>query len=56
MPRDGVYVNAAQGKKTLRAAGEQPVPVKLDKESGCVMDDVVERREVIVGTGSDRCT
>ena len=44
-------------KKTLRAAGEQPVAVKLDKESGCVMDDVVvEMREVMVRTGSDRCT
>ena len=49
-PRDGVYVEAAQ-KKTLRAAGEQPVAVKLDKESGCVMDDVVEMREVMVRTG-----
>ena len=26
-------------KKTLKAAGEQPVAVKLDKESGCVIDD-----------------
>ena len=43
-------------KKTLRAAGEQPVAVKLDKESGCVIDDVVEMREVMVRTGSDRCT
>ena len=43
-------------KKTLRAAGEQPMAVKLDKESGCVMDDVVEMREVMVRTGSDRCT
>ena len=42
--------------KTLRAAGEQHVAVKLDKESGCVMDDVVEMREVMVRTGSDRCT
>ena len=30
-PRDGAYVKAAQEKKTLRAAGEQPVAVKLDK-------------------------
>ena len=30
--------------------------VKLDKESGCVIDDVVEMREVMVRTGSDRCT
>ena len=27
-PRDGAYVKAAQEKKTLRAAGEQPVAVK----------------------------
>ena len=44
------------GKKQLRAAGEQPVAVKLDKESGCVMDDVVDGREVMARTGSDRCT
>ena len=43
-------------KKTLRAAGEQPVAIKLDKEYGCVMDDVVEMREGMVRTGSDRCT
>ena len=55
-PRDGVYVKAAQGKNPLRAAGEQPVTVKLDKESGCVIVDVVEMREVMVRTGSDRCT
>ena len=42
--------------KTLRAAGEQPVAVKLDKESGCVIDDVVKMREVMVRTGSDRGT
>ena len=30
--------------------------VKLDKESGCVIDDVVEMREVMVRTASDRCT
>ena len=42
--------------KTLRAAGEQHVAVKLDKESGCVMDNVVEMREVMVRTGSDKCT
>ena len=29
--------------------------VKLDKESGCVIDDVVEMREVIVCTGIGRC-
>ena len=29
--------------------------VKLDKESGCVIGDVVEMREVMVRTGSDRC-
>ena len=29
---------------------------KLGKESGCVIDDVVEMREVMVRTGSDRCT
>ena len=45
--RDGVYVKAAQ-KNPLRAAGEQPVAVKLDKEYGCVMHDVVE----IVRSGS----
>ena len=55
-PRDGVYVKAAQEIKPLRDAGEQPVAVKLDKESGCVMDVVVEMREVMVRTGSDRCT
>ena len=49
MPRDGVYVKAAH-KKTLRAAGEQPVAVKRDKESVCVMDDVVEIRGVMVHT------
>ena len=30
--------------------------VKLDKESGGDMDDVVEMREVMVRTGNDRCT
>ena len=30
--------------------------VKLDKESGCVIDDAVEMREVMVHTESDRCT
>ena len=50
------YVSKPPRKKTLRAAGEQPVAVKLDKESGCVMDDVMEMREVMVRTGSDRCT
>ena len=30
--------------------------VKLATESGCVMDDVVEMREVMVHAGSDRCT
>ena len=55
-PRDGVYVKSAQEKKTLRSAGVQPMSVKLDKESGCDMDDVVEMREVIVRTGNDRCT
>ena len=29
--------------------------VKLDKESGGDMDDVVEMREVMVRTGYDRC-
>ena len=43
-------------KKTLGAAGEQPVAVKLDKDSGWGIDDVVEMREVMVRTGSDRCT
>ena len=32
--RNGVYVKAAQEKISLRAACEQPVAVKLDKESG----------------------
>ena len=50
------YMSKPSRKKTLRTAGEQPVAVKLDKESGCVMDDVVETREVMVRTGSDRCT
>ena len=50
------YMSKPPRKKTLRAAGEQPVAVKLDKESGCVIDDVVEMREVMVRTGSDRCT
>ena len=44
------------GKKTLIAAGEQPVAVKLDNKSGGGMDDVVGMREVIVCTGNDRCT
>ena len=35
---------------------EQPVAVKLDKESGGDMDDVVEMREAMVRTGNDRCT
>ena len=30
--------------------------VKLDKEFGGDMDDVVEMREVMVRTGNDRCT
>ena len=30
--------------------------VKLDKESGCIIDNVVEMREVMVRTGCDRCT
>ena len=30
--------------------------VKLDKESRCVMDHAVEMKEVMVRTGSDRCT
>ena len=50
------YMSKPPRKKTLRAAGEQPVAVKLDKESGCVIDDVVEMRQVMVRTGSDRCT
>ena len=44
------------GKNPLRATCEQHVAVKLDKESGCVIDDVVEMREVMVRTGSDRWT
>ena len=43
-------------KKTLGADDELPVAVKLDKESGVGFDDVVEMREVMVLTGSDRCT
>ena len=54
-PRNGVYFKVAQ-EKTLRAVGEQPVAVKLYKESGCAMDDVVEMRQVMVRTRSDRCT
>ena len=50
------YMSKSPRKKTLRAEGKQPVAVKLDKEFGCVMDDVVEMREVMVRTGSDRCT
>ena len=50
------YMSKPPREKTLRAAGEQPVAVKLDKESGCVMDEVVEMREVMVRAGSDRCT
>ena len=53
--RDRVYVKVAQ-EKTLRAAGEQPAVVKLDKESVADMDDVVEMREVMVRTGYDRCS
>ena len=30
--------------------------VKLDKESGGDMDDIVEMRKVMVRTGNDRCT
>ena len=48
------YMSKPLRKKTLRAAGGQPVAVKLD--IGCVIDDVVEMREVMVRTGSDRCT
>ena len=50
------YMSNPPRKKTLRATSEQPVAVKLDKESGCVIDDVVEMREVMVRTESDRCT
>ena len=50
------YMSKPPRKKTYGAAGEQPVAVKLDKESGWAIDDVVEMREVIVRTGSDRCT
>ena len=53
---DGVYVKAAQVKTLLRAAGEQPVAVKLDRESVSDMDDVVRMREVMVRTGNGRCT
>ena len=54
--REMGYMSKPPRKKTLSAAGEQPVAVKRDKESGCVIDDVVEMREVIVRTGSDMCT
>ena len=37
-------------------AGEQPVTVKLDKDSGGNMDDVVEMREGMVRAGYDKCT
>ena len=50
------YMSKPPRGKTLRAAGEQPMAVKLDRESGCVMDDVVEMREVMVLTENDRCT
>ena len=39
-----------------RKKGEQLVAVKLDKESGCVMDDVMEMTEIMVWTEIDRCT
>ena len=52
---DTVYVKAAQEKNTLRAAGEPPAAVKLDKEYVADMDDVVEMREVMVRTGNNRC-
>ena len=55
MPRDRVYVKAAQVKHILRAAGEQPVAVKLDKDSGGDMDGLQEVRDVMVRTGNDRC-
>ena len=51
-PRDRVYDKATKVEKTLMAAGEQPVAVKLDRESGGEMDDVVEMREVMVRTGN----
>ena len=54
--REMGHMSKPHRKKTLRTAGEQPVAVKLDKEYGCVIDDVVEMREVMVRTGSDRCT
>ena len=55
-PRDRVYVIAAQVKKKLRAACEQPAAVKLDMESVCDMDGVLEMREVMVRTRNDRCS
>ena len=48
------YMSKPPRKKPLRTAGGQPVAVEQDKESGCVIDDVVEMREVMVRTGSDR--
>ena len=55
-PTPGRGMGYMSKPKALRDAGEQPVAVKLYKESGCVMDDVVEMREVMVRTGSDRYT
>ena len=56
-PSRGIeYLSKPLRGKTLRAAGEQPAVVKLDKESVADMDDVVEMREVIVRTRNDRCT
>ena len=56
MPRDRVYVKAAQKRPIIRAAGEQHAAVKLDKESVAEMEDVVEMRELMVRTRNDSCT
>ena len=53
-PRPGIC--QSRTGKNIKVTGEQPVAVKLDKESGGDMDDVMEMREVMVRTGNDRCT
>ena len=58
-PRDGVYYVKSYPicqSRPLRAADEQHVAIELDKDSGCVMDDVVEMRDIMVRTGNDSCT
>ena len=56
-PSRGIgYISKTPRTNPLRAAGEQPVVVKLDKESGGDLDDVLEMREVMVRTGNDMYT